>query len=567
MRDRDTDVASQDQTRTADTDSALEIAKRIYLYVIAAVGLTLLAIGLANMLELAFTRLEETWNDAAILVGGAGDVRRQVSVHVAMLLVALPIWLIHWYFIERAALRDDAERRSTVRALYLALALAIPLIYLITSLRDLLYRLFLEFSDDSLDIYGRRDVPEALALLVAAGGVWGYHAWARLRDERAGPLPSRAQWPARLYLYGAAFAGAMLLLDGVVDLLGVTIDAAFDPGGEIVRSERWWASELSGGLANALVGLLIWGMHWGHALLRVGDDGRLGVAERRSVLRRVYLYLAAFTGVVLALATVVRILDALFQSAFGVYPDGGEDLAPRLVESLLRLVPFGVLWFYHRRRVVAEAAAYAEAPLQAGVRRVYTYGAAFIGLAFAGLGLARLAALSIAVLSGGDGQLTSASDAWRDDVSFFAAIALTGAGAWLWHWYVVQRWVLDDPAGEREATTRRVYLFAVLGGSVVAALGGLSVVVYRILSALLDVTGRGDFVSDIAGPAGITLIALAILAYHGLSLRADLAARPDAGPRAETQRLVLSGPSGADLDPVVAALREQLPEGFDLRHG
>jgi hypothetical protein len=111
----DTPAAAQEQGGEAE-DSTLEVARRIYLYVIAAVGLTLLGIGLSNLLELAFSQLDEDWRDANLLVGGAGDIRRQVSAHVAMLLVALPIWMIHWYFAERAVARDDSERRSTVRS-------------------------------------------------------------------------------------------------------------------------------------------------------------------------------------------------------------------------------------------------------------------------------------------------------------------------------------------------------------------------------------------------------------------------------------------------------------------
>lgn len=566
VKDREAGVATEDRSRTSAPDSALDVAKRIYLYGIAAIGLFLLGAGLANLLELAISRIEELWSNARFLVGGEGGVRRQLSVHVAMVLVALPIWLLHWFVIERSASREDNERRSTVRALFLALSLAVPLIYATTSLRDLLNRLFLELSGDDGITFGGREVPEALALVVVAGGILAYHAWVRLRDERVGPLPARANWPPRLYLYAAAFAGAMLMVSGVVTLLGVTVDALFDPGGEIVRGERWWAGDLSRGLANALTGLFVWGAHWGYALRRIAGAGWQGLAERRSTLRRVYLSLAAFTGVVLALATAVRILDALFQTALGVYPDGEQDLAPRLVESALRLAPFGVLWFYHQRQVVAEAVAFAEAPLQAGVRRAYTYGAALIGLLFAGIGLARLVALAVAVLSSGEGQLTNPGDAWRDEASFFAAIAIVGAGAWLRQWYTIQRWLAADPGAEREATTRRVYLFGALGGAVIAALGGLSVIVYRILSTLLDVTGRGDFILDISGPTGVASIALAILAYHGLTLRADLAARPEAGAQPSTRRLVLTGPPGADLDPLIEALKAGLPDGYSLGH-
>lgn len=558
-------MTAEQPNATNAQDSTLDIAKRVYVYVIAATGLFLLAIGLTNLLELVFTRVDEVWSDVDLLIGGEGDLRRQLSIHVAMVLVALPIWGAHWLLAERWASRDERERQSRLRALYLAAALALSMVYLATALRDALYRLFTAVSSDTTLVYSRRGVPEALAFIATAGGLWAYHAWVRRRDERAGALPQRAQWPVRLYLYLAAFAGAMLLLSGVVGLLDVTVEALFPPSDEVVRADRWWAASLSDSLSNALVGLLLWGTHWVYSLHIVTGEGWLTRSERRAVIRRSYLYIAAFTGTVLALVTAIQILDMLFSRVLGVYSSADGDFLARLISLLLRLVPFGVLWLYHQRQITHEAQAFGDAPLQIGVRRLYTYGVALIGLAFAGIGLARLLALVLAALSSGNGSLTTSGDSWREQVSVFTAVTITGAATWIWQWYRVQRWLEHDPAAEREATTRRVYLYSALGGAMIALLGGLSVILYRVLSALLNVSGRGDFVSDISGPTGIAVVALLFLLYHGLILRSDLRTRPAAGPRPATQRLVLSGPPGADLDRVVTELRAGLPEGFALR--
>lgn len=563
MSERETDVASTDPGPPTRPDTAAEIAKRIYLYAIAALSLVLLSLALTNLLELAFTRIASNWQDGKLLVAGIDDVRRQVSVQVALLLVTLPFWLVHWLLIERSLSRNGSERGSAVRAIYLALALTIPLIYLIGAVRDLSYRLFWYLTDATGPVYGHRTVSEALALLLVAGGVWGYHAWIRRSDLRHGSLPYRALWPGRAYVYSAAFVGVLLLLNGVIDLLGVAVSALIGNEDLLVDGGRWWAPDLSNGLAAVVAGLLLWCSHWGYALRIVRDIGWLGQSERRSALRRVYLYLVAFVGMGLALLTMVRILDILLQQLLDAYPDTGELFSHNLLESLLRLVPFGVVWLYHRRRILLESAVDTETAPQQNIRRSYTYGAAFIGLVFAAIGVAQLLALTIDELSAG-GQLVDSGDTWRRDVCAFLAIVIVGTAVWLWHWFQAQRWVAQSPGQERATTVRRIYLFGALGAAAIAALGGLAIIVYRLLTILLDVSDRGDFFSESAVAIGLSITALGVAAYHGLVLREDFAAQPVADRRAQ-QRLILSAPPDTDLDPIIADLREHLPDGFELR--
>src|SRR5712664_3735439 len=92
------------------------ILRRLYLYLVSAAGLGLLAAGLAL---LGSTVLLFVFNDPY-----AQDSRTQLAIYTAMTVVALPVWGAHFFFARRFAMRDPAERASAIRRLYLYWAAA-----------------------------------------------------------------------------------------------------------------------------------------------------------------------------------------------------------------------------------------------------------------------------------------------------------------------------------------------------------------------------------------------------------------------------------------------------------
>ena len=87
------------------------ILRRLYLYLVSAAGIGLLAAGLAL---LGTTVLLFVFNDPS-----AQTSRTQLAGFTAMTLVALPVWGVHFWFARRFAMRDPAERASALRRLYI----------------------------------------------------------------------------------------------------------------------------------------------------------------------------------------------------------------------------------------------------------------------------------------------------------------------------------------------------------------------------------------------------------------------------------------------------------------
>src|SRR6266536_4634513 len=97
------------------------------------------------MVSLAAANLAQVLIDVALnaaLVSSTDRyVRDSVSLWGATALVGLPVWLLHWLWIQRTARADPDERASTLRRLYLYAVLGGALLVMGVSTREMLLHL------------------------------------------------------------------------------------------------------------------------------------------------------------------------------------------------------------------------------------------------------------------------------------------------------------------------------------------------------------------------------------------------------------------------------------------
>ena len=93
----------------------VNVARRVYFYGVAFASLVMLAIGLNGLGEILLDRL------AGVLPGAGQEVSplSELTQSVALVLVGLPVWLLHWRLAQRAAEREEGEREAALRRLYL----------------------------------------------------------------------------------------------------------------------------------------------------------------------------------------------------------------------------------------------------------------------------------------------------------------------------------------------------------------------------------------------------------------------------------------------------------------
>jgi hypothetical protein len=547
----------------------MRIARRLYFYFVAGVSLTALTIGLVNLLELLLSAIGDALADSNVVAADPDAVRRQLSIYAAITIVALPIWLLHWTQAERSLRGTDAEneRRSAIRALYLTLVLGGALVAAtIAAVRLIQIATLRAIGSDSGRIPGNGEQWTALAAIAAL--FWAYHGWVRLRDMHGGPLTNAADWLPRLYVYAAATTGIVLATFATSDLLALVVEVTTTDA-EVLTGDGLWDGLLASGVARALAGAIIWIAHWQYSLRLARSPDWRGEHARSSALRRFYGYAVAFSAALVTLLLVTRVGDAILSELLGATENDTQSFARRVFDPVVRVVPFAVVWFYHRRLMLEEAARATEGVRQATVRRVYVYAIALIGLALAAYGLAGLIAVAIdRVGAESNAVIVASGDPWRAEAANLAALTIVGAVAWLWHWSQAQGWLRANATAEREAAVRRAYLFITIAGSVVALLVSLAIVIYRVFAELLGVEATQRLAEELGQPLAVLVVAIALLAYHGLLLRADLAASPgDASDAQTTIHLIVSGPADVDPSAVIAVIQESLPAGYRVQRG
>jgi hypothetical protein len=543
----------------------MQAVRRLYLYVMSGITLAVISYGLVLLLRVVFDGL---FPDPPY--GDGDSARQQLSQAIAMLGVGVPVWAVHWWLVQRSLRPDhperDAERGSGARAVYITFVLFASLVaWVIGGIQVLQWAAASAMRVPSDSYYAD---PLGGATLGAVGFiVWLYHGLVRRRDLAAGPVDGTAASVPRLYLYGVAigalWAVLMALETAIFALLPLYPDSS-----DVSRLPYLVGLAINGG-----AWALVWFGHWTYANRLAREDGWRGSEERVSRTR-----LVAFLVVIIAAAamTLSRVASAIGAALDPLLPDPPNyiadpaylpDPAAAILAPLLIAVPWAIVWFAHTRALRREPAA--TDPLRAlHQARLVSHGVAAMALAMGAIGAGWVVGFVIDLLFGG--QRATGPDASTYELGQWLPATLVGLGAWWWFWRAVRARRRSEPVDEANSTIRRSFLFVTLGVALVAAIAASALILYRLVGVLLDAGIGGNLASELSTPLGTLIVAGAVLAYHGLALRADQKlAKPDVpdepvGTAAlERRALVLVGPA-ADLDAALAAARAALPAGVEI---
>jgi hypothetical protein len=475
------------------------ILRRLYLYVVSAASLVLLAIGVTL---LGVTWLLFVFNDPS-----ADSSRSQLAIFTAMTVVAAPVWGVHFWFARRFAMRDPYERASALRRLYLYSACLVFSIATMVALGDALAQFLLPVLDNqTFRGLGAAQFTWAAIVFVA---IFGFHFWTASTDRNAAGEEGASATLRRWYIYPALLVGLMtMLIAGATVVQMALTDLAL---GSVPRY-----SYLSWPLGLALAGTAMWGFH-----ARVIATTYIS-EDRHSTLRALEGFVAVAIIIVTALAAASQILYYALARALGVpHPGGATDnnLLVLAAGPVSQLLVFGVAWILIQRRLTRDAGTQ-EADRQAGVRRLYTNLAALVSLAVWSVGAAGLLWTLADQLEAPIIGVRAADP--RDPVSLWITLFVVGAAVWFAHWR-------NSPwAADRQSLSRKLYVWAALMASILAVLAGgvgmINALLQQLFSAhpTLASTGNLDFGHYLA----VILVAAGVGVYHWRVLRGDSAARP-----------------------------------------
>jgi hypothetical protein len=540
--------------------------KRTYLYAVLGIALAVMLIGLTDIARVALERAADVFRSRSYV---SDAMRTELSWALALVIVATPVFLVHLGLVRRTlhgpATAVADERACASRATYFFIVLIATGVITGTRLVDLFETLI------GTAAFGQRawEVGAAAAGSIVVGSAWLGHAWARRHDLRVAPRHTAGDWLTRGYLYGALFVTALLACVGAGNLLTVVARAMLDLR-PMWESASWWQEELAWALALTLVAGAAWVGHWVVSLRLLRAAPPMGEAQRTSRTRSGYFQVVVLAAAAISLFLIAQGLSSLFAELAGTWrPTDGSRLIEDIGGPLLLAVPFVPLWWWHQRRANAEALAFGGRERARGARRAGRLVIALVGLAGLAIGLTwELQALLDAFASAGQRALYSSPDVVDVSTSALAG-ALVGLVMWGPAWVRSQRDRARDVEGAALATARRAYLFLVAGLAVVALMIALAFVIYQASRLLLGT----ELVDDASWAPAVLVVSTVVLLYHLWCLRADIlvarAVEAAAGTDTTAQRAVetiqISAPQGADFTILNAAIRTELPEGFELR--
>ena len=510
--------------------------RRLYIYIAAFIGIQLLIAGgrllLTVLLEYAFLTISASTPDYLL------DL---VSSSLAMFVVGLGLWVVHWLIAQRGLAREE-DQRSTLRRLYLYAVLVVSAISLLFSFQTIMENLFyngtLMFSGDELS--------SAIAMAVVNAAVFAYHwrvaAIDRVPVEVDGGTATLRRW----YLVIVSGFGLGMAAWAAADLLRQLIRILTMPGISSVNGTTISIASLVGGLLLWLPNYL-----WGQRLLR--NPGPLQASESRSTLRQVY------AGLVIVVASISTL------GALGIFLEEallallGASAWPNVVsDHLLALATFIVslsLWRFHQLLLADEARVSGTDASVETARRIIVYLTATVGLGalFFGLGglLSTLLRLGL--------QTVAIAGDWRQPLATWLALSIVALPVYAWAANRSERLARGAPAEER-TLARRVYLYAALLFGIITTI----VAVVQLVRLTLGVAfGVGDIevFADIGRWVGYAIIGVIIGYYHFTLVRRAGEAHEDQEAIVLAVALVVDEPIGSAIHSLI---QRELPT-VDLR--
>ena len=341
--------------------------RRLYFYLVAFISIEVVLWGLILLLR---SMLDDK-------ISGTADDLAQA---LALILVGVPIFLVHWQWTQRASAREEEEKTATLRAVFLygiLIATLIPVVQnllafinrsFIGAARIEYYRAFVGGTQTLTDNF----IAITMNLIVAA------YFWNVLRDEWKTLPPNEENFSEvrRLYRYIWMLYGLLMTVMGTQQILRFVFYIPGNILGELGRET------LVNGFALLVVGTPVWVYVW-----RIIQDSLSDSAEMGSMLRLGILYILALGGVITVITVSFNIVNEIIHILLG-QTSTFADFVDNIGGSLSIGIPLGATWAYYGHWLNRHIQAVGSEVQQAAMKRLYNYILALIGLvvAFVGVG-------------------------------------------------------------------------------------------------------------------------------------------------------------------------------------
>ena len=484
---------SKEASHSGSGAEGMSIARRVWLYLITLIALGIFAAGVGQLLALLF---DVTIKGSYLTqVGEATFNQQQLSLGLAMTVIGGPLWFFFWRAVQRRVKGNQEEIGAALRKFFLNLILLVSALTAVIAASDFLRWLLagVPLADFS---------PGGLATMIVAGILWFYH---RRVSESEGHPSSAAKTLRRWYVYILAGFGLVWLAVSLVQLINTAVVNLPVWRNSLVQGQFWNnATQLN--IAGILLGGLTWYFHW----------FRMAREDFDSTLRQVYFYLLTISGgAITALAASTILLFRFFLWIFGGAPVSVSPHFQFLGWAVPTILVGLAIWGYHRRLAQEEAGRGQEKRQSA--QRVYFYLMAFLGLGTLAAGLS----IILGILLDTGTSLTVSTGWWRNQLAVSLSLLLVGTPLWLYYWNGILKRVQVGGIAEWRALSRRIFLYVIIGASIIMLAADLVNIVYQLLSGILQSNFGTNFLHNSKWSLQTLIVAALLLWYHWQLLRID----------------------------------------------
>lgn len=511
--------------------------RRLYFYAVAFISLEVVLWGSISLLRILVTPQMIGLNTSR-LAGG-----------LALILVGVPVFGLHWWVVQRDARRDMDEHASALRAVFLYAAMLSTLIPVLQNFIAMFNRLLLQASRLELmnAVFGsQQSWSDNLIALLMNALMAVYFLTVLRQDWKQVTVTESFIMVRRIARYIWVLYGLGLTVAGVQQVLQFLLQVPSMPYGPLLKAR------FINGLALTLAGTPVWVMAW-----KTVQDGLSEQAERDSLLRLGLLYFLSLAGVITVLASGGIVLYLLLRLALGEQIPLATFFQ-QLSSPVSIGIPLAGIWGFYDHWLRRSLSEVPDAPRRLGMRRLYAYILSAIGLGAAFIGLQMLLAFVVDALT---------TQAWSGLLvqRLAAALATLGAGLplWLLTWRSMQAEALSAGTGgehARRSLVRRIYLYLALFASVIGGMVFAGSFIYRLVNSLLGVAGVNLLAESLKDLERLALFIL-LGVYHGLSMRRDgKTAGLSLEEKQATFRVLVFDVQGGDFGaPMLQAIHKQAP--------
>lgn len=329
-------VLQRDWKSLLDTENFADI-RRVYRYLWLLYGLLMTIFGAQQVIRFIL------YIPSNLL----GEMSRDLFANgLALIMIGAPIWYFSWKTCQNALLQKS-EQNSLLRIGVFFFLTFGSVATVLSAGGNLLY-VFLRWGlGESMPASTFVSlISEAISIGLPLAVIWIYYGrWLNHDIEGYSDEPRRHGF-RRLYYYVLSFAGLVTAFVGMALIVSFIID--------IMVGRELWSQDLRTRVAAALstlaVGLPLWMSTWPRMQAKALSQGTSGGFARRSMVRKIYIYLVLFGSVIGGMVSAVTVVFRLLQAALG----SGELDVTGLLDSLQLFILFAIVLTYHFRCLRAD---------------------------------------------------------------------------------------------------------------------------------------------------------------------------------------------------------------------